>query len=98
MNLTKYFLVGSPVDDSIGPCDTPSVRNLKKYDRGGVTLNWAGDSHDKYSVIIDSALGLLGAAPKSNAELLDEVNWLQEYLSAKPAPKYPFAIDAARAP
>ena len=24
-------------------------------------MNWAGDSHDAYSVIIDSALGLLGA-------------------------------------
>ena len=27
-------------------------------------MNWAGDSHDAYSVIIDSALGLIGAAPK----------------------------------
>ena len=97
MNLTKYFLVGSEMDDSIGPCDTPSVWNLKKYDREGVTLNWAGDSHDKHSVIIDSALGLLGAAPKSNAEFLDEVKWLQDYLSAKPAPKFPFPIDAQRA-
>ncbi|MFL6576395.1 MAG: hypothetical protein ACJ8MR_07250 [Povalibacter sp.] len=97
MNLTKYFLVGSPMDDSIGPCDTPSVWNLKKYDREGVTLNWSGDSQDKYSVIIDSALGLLGAAPKSNAEFLREVNWLQDYLSAKPSPKYPFPIDGTRA-
>jgi mono/diheme cytochrome c family protein len=97
MNLTKYFLVGSPMDDSIGPTDIPSIWNLKKYDRPGVTLNWSGDSHDKYSVIIDSALGLLGAAPKDNDIFLEEVNWLQTYLSQKPAPKYPLPIDPALA-
>ncbi|HEY4369875.1 MAG TPA: c-type cytochrome [Steroidobacteraceae bacterium] len=97
MNLTKYFLVGTPMDDSIGPSDIPSIWNLKKYDRDAVTLNWAGDSHDTYSVIIDSALGLLGAAPKSNAEFLEEVKWLQGYLSAKQPPQYPLPIDTAKA-
>ena len=97
MNLTKYFLVSTPMDNSVGPSDIPSIWNLKKYDRDGVTLNWAGDSHDKYSVIIDSALGLLGAAPKSNEEFLDQVKWLQDYLSAKAPPKYPLAVDAAKA-
>ena len=43
-------------------------------------MNWAGDSHDAYSVIIDSALGVVGAAPKNNDEFLGEVKWLQEYL------------------
>lgn len=94
MNLTKYFLVGTPMDDSIGPTDIPSIWNLQKYDREAVTLNWAGDSHDRYSVIIDSALGLLGAAPKDNEEFLEEVRWLEQYLSFKPAPKYPLPIDA----
>jgi len=97
MNLTKYFLVGTPMDNSIGPTDIPSIWNLKKYDRDGVTLNWAGDSHDKYSVIIDSALGLLGAAPKSNEEFLGQIKWLEDYLSAKAPPKYPLAIDATKA-
>jgi mono/diheme cytochrome c family protein len=96
MNLTKYFMIEVPMDDSIGPTDIPSIWNLKKYDREEATLNWAGDSHDKYSVIIDSALGLLGAAPKSNDEFLAEVQWLQDYLSAKAPPAYPFAIDAAK--
>ena len=36
----------------------PAIWNLKKYDAAGSTINWAGDSHDAYSVIIDSALGL----------------------------------------
>lgn len=97
MNLTKYFLVGTPMDDSIGPSDIPSIWNLKKYDREGVTMNWAGDSHDKYSVIVDSTLGVLGAAPKDNDEFLAQVDWLQNYLSEKPIPKYPFPIDAALA-
>lgn len=97
MNLTRYFLVGSPMDDSIGPSDMPSIWNLKKYDREDVTLNWAGDSHDTHSVIIDSALGLIGDRPKSNAEFLEEVKWLQDYLTHKPPPKYPFALDQARA-
>ncbi len=60
-------------------------------------MNWSGDSHDAYSVIIDSALGVLGAPPKRNDEFLGQVKWLQEYLRNAPPPKYPFAIDAARA-
>ena len=60
-------------------------------------MNFAGDSHDAYSVIIDSALGLLGAPPAHKQEFLDEVAWLHEYLTKLPAPKYPFPIDAARA-
>ena len=56
-------------------------------------MNFAGDSTDPYSVIIDSALGLLGAPPKSNEAFLEQIRWMQDYLSNKPAPAYPFAID-----
>jgi mono/diheme cytochrome c family protein len=97
MNLTKYFMIQLPMDDTFGPSDIPSIWNLKKYDVAGTTMNWSGDSHDSYSVIIDSALGLLGAAPKSNDEFLGEVKWLQEYLRNAPPPKYPFPVDAALA-
>ena len=97
MNLTKYFMLQLPMDNTFGPGDIPSIWNLKKYDVAGTTMNWSGDSHDAYSVIIDSALGVLGAPPKSNDEFLAQIRWLQEYLSSKPAPKYPFAVDAARA-
>jgi mono/diheme cytochrome c family protein len=31
MNLTKYFLTTSPVDETLGPTDMPSLWNLKKY-------------------------------------------------------------------
>lgn len=95
MNLTKYFMIGAPMDNSFGPTDMPAIWNLKKYDAEGTTMNWAGDSHNAYSVIIDSALGLLGAAPKDRDGFLGHVKWLQSYLGEKPAPKYPFPIDAA---
>ena len=98
MNLTKYFMIKVPMDDTFGPTDMPSIWNLKKYQpEKGHTLNWAGDSHDPYSVIIDSALGLLGAAPHDKDDFLAQVKWLQEYLSAKEPPKYPFPIDGKKA-
>lgn len=98
MNLTKYFMIELPMDNSFGPTDMPSIWNLQKYrPEQGHFMNLAGDSHDAYSVIIDSALGLLGAAPKRKAEFLDQVQWLHTYLSVLPAPKYPLPIDADRA-
>jgi mono/diheme cytochrome c family protein len=98
MNLTKYFLTTSPLDDTLGPTDMPSVWNLKKYkSHGGTRMNFAGDSWDANSVIIDSALGLLGAAPPSNTKFLDEVHWLNKYLDDYQAPKFPFPIDPAKA-
>jgi hypothetical protein len=47
MNLTKYFMIRAPMDDTFGPTDMPSVWNLKKYvwDKGH-RMNYAGDSHD----------------------------------------------------
>ena len=97
MNLTKYFMLELPMDDSFGPDDIPPIWNLKKYSVPGTTMNHSGDSHDAFSVIIDSALGVLGAAPKDNDEFLGHIKWLQDYLSNLPPPKYPFSIDAARA-
>ena len=98
MNLTKYFLLNWPMDKSIGPTDMPSIWNLKKYvPEKGMLMNLAGDSHDARSVIIDSALGLLSAAPKSRDDFLKQVDWLVNYLSEIQAPKYPFTIDPALA-
>jgi mono/diheme cytochrome c family protein len=99
MNLTKYFMLEEPMDDTFGPTDMPSIWNLKKYDAAGNLMNWAGDSHNAYSVIIDSALGLLGSqdGPKHKEEFLAQMEWLKEYLRNKPAPAYPFPIDAKKA-
>lgn len=98
MNLTKYFMIKVPMDDTFGPTDMPAIWNLKKYDPArGHTLNWAGDSHDAYSVVIDSALGALGAAPHDKDDFMGQVKWLIEYLGAKQPPKFPFPIDAQKA-
>lgn len=97
MNLTKYFMLELPMDDTLGPTDMPAIWNLKKYAHPGTTMNLAGDSHNAYSVIIDSALGLLNAKPKSNEEFLGHVRWLEDYLSSKAPPKYPFPVDGALA-
>jgi mono/diheme cytochrome c family protein len=104
MNLTKYFLTTSPVDDTLGPTDMPSIWNLGKYrdqphtkptapsyncEQGTLTrLNFAGDSCDANSVIIDSALGLILAQPQDNAKFLAEKDWLYQYLSSYPPPKF----------
>ena len=94
MNLTKYFLLNWPMDDSIGPTDMPSIWNLKKYQPDkGMLMNLAGDSHDARSVIIDSALGLLAAAPHDSEDFRKQIDWLVSYLSEKQAPKFPFPVD-----
>ncbi|MBL8439106.1 MAG: hypothetical protein JNM61_12980 [Zoogloeaceae bacterium] len=98
MNLTKYFMIRWPMDDSFGPTDMPSVWNLGKYKaEKGMRMNFAGDSHDVYSVVIDSALGLLGAPPKDNEVFLKNIRWMVDYLVAARAPAYPFPLDAAQA-
>jgi hypothetical protein len=95
MNLTKYFMIQVPMDDTYGPTDMPSIWNLRKYkwDKG-MRMNLAGDSHDAQSVITDSALGLLGAAPHDKEDFLNHMAWLQDYLGKLQAPKYPFPVDA----
>jgi hypothetical protein len=39
----------------------------------------------------------MGAEPKDKQDFLSHIDWLVDYLKNKPAPKYPFPIDAARA-
>lgn len=98
MNLTKYFLLNWPMDDTLGPTDMPSVWNLQKYQpEKGMLMNLAGDSHDARSVIIDSALGLLNAAPHDREDFLAQVDWLAKYLGEKQPPQYPFPINQQRA-
>jgi hypothetical protein len=76
----------------------PSIWNIGKYKtREGTRMNFAGDSYDANSVIIDSALGLLGGAPERNDVFLEEVRWLTKYLEEYQAPKFPFPVDQAKA-
>ncbi|MDH3694544.1 MAG: c-type cytochrome [Gammaproteobacteria bacterium] len=103
MNLTKYFMieVDPPDDGTYGPTDFPSIWNLKKYDSpegdpNPQRMNLAGDTWDAYSVVVDSALGLLGAEPKDTEEFLGHVQWITDYAKQSPAPKYSYAIDTAK--
>ena len=93
MNLTKYFMIGEPMDDTFGPADLPPIWNLKKYDDDNTTMNWDGATYDAYSVVIDSALGVIGGEPHDKEDFLREVDWLLEYLREKPVPKWPFELD-----
>jgi hypothetical protein len=109
MNLTKYFMTSMPVDNSTGQADFPSVWNLKIRKGDGLYLNWTGDTPAVRSVLIDSALGL-GAAP-DRANPIDRLQWawsrrswflkrmedLDNYLSERAPPKYPFPIDSVLA-
>ncbi|WP_230969875.1 c-type cytochrome [Nitrogeniibacter aestuarii] len=98
MNLTKYFMIQWPMDESFGPTDMPSIWNLGKYQpEKGHRMNFAGDSHNARSVVIDSALGLLGAPPKRNEDFLAQVAWMLDYLKAARAPAYPFPISTVLA-
>ena len=89
MNLTKYFMLHEPYDHSVGAADFPAIWNL--HARPDQLLNWDGATTSARSVIIDSALGL-GAPPKE--PFLQRMQWLEEFLRALPAPKYPLPIDA----
>lgn len=100
IKLFKYSL--NPIDDTFGPADFPAIWNLKKYDstpgeRDPQRMNLAGDTWDAYSVVMDSALGLLGGAPHDSEELIEEVQWITDYAKRTPPPAYPFPIDTAKA-
>ena len=102
INLIKYSLIQfDRRRGTFGPADFPSIWNLKKYDstpgdKRSSTLNLAGDTWDAYSVVMDSALGLLGAAPMK-AGAYREVQWITDYAKHTPPPAYPFPIDTAKA-
>jgi mono/diheme cytochrome c family protein len=100
MNLTKYFMIAAdpPDDGSFGPTDFPAIWNLKKYDpiAGEAVpqrMNLAGDSWDAYSVVMDSALGLMGAEPHDKENFVSHVQWITDYAKRTPAPVFPFPID-----
>jgi mono/diheme cytochrome c family protein len=109
MNLTKYFMTSMPVDDTTGQADFPSNWNLQARKGTNDLLNWCGETPAVRSVLIDSALGLGAAPDKTSPLTypLDLLDWnlerrawflkrmdaLEDFLSALPPPKYPFAVD-----
>ncbi len=92
MNLTKYFMLEMEEDGTYGPSDFPSIWNLQKYKpEEGMRINWDGATYDAYSVLVDSALGVI-AEPQDDFE--EQMQWLLDYLLKLQAPSYPFPIDA----
>jgi hypothetical protein len=110
MNLTKYFMTSQPMDNSVGQADFPSNWNLQCRKGTNLFLNWSCDTPAVRSVLIDSALGLGAAPDKNSKLTypVDWLDWqlerrawfekrmedLDNFLSALPPPKYPFAVDA----
>ena len=96
MNLTKYFMIELPMDDTLrADRHAVDLEPEEVRSREGMTheLGW----RQPRRVFGDHRLGArVCSAPrrKNNEEFLGEVKWLQDYLSAKPPPKYPFPIDA----
>ena len=88
MNLTKFFMIGSKDDDSMGNADFPSIWNMSI--REGQSLNWGGETQDPLAVFIDSALGL-GAPP--GPEFIKRMKEIREFLRSKPPAPFPFSIN-----
>src|ERR1019366_9662319 len=102
-------MTSMPVDDSVGQADFPSNWNLQARKGTNDLLNWCGESPAVRSVLIDSALGLGAAPDKNSPLTypIDLLDWklerrawflkrmeaLDDFLSALPPPKYPFAVD-----
>ncbi len=104
MNLTKYFMLelDPPDDGTFGPTDFPSIWNLAKYDstegeENPQRMNLAGDTWDAYTVVLDSALGLMGAEPRDHDAFEGHAKWITEYARMTPAPEYPFPRDEVKA-
>ncbi|MCB1858967.1 MAG: hypothetical protein KDI63_11865 [Gammaproteobacteria bacterium] len=92
MNLTKYFMLNMDEDGTYGPTDFPSIWNLQKYrPDDGMRMNWDGATYDAYSVLTDSALGIV-VKPQDDFE--EQMDWMHNYLTNLPPPKYPFSVNS----
>ena len=94
--------LGSFDDGTFGPSDFPAIWNLKKYDnkegeKNPQRLNLAGDTWDAYSVVMDSALGLLGAPPHDKDEFIGHVSGSPTMPSVRREPRYPKSLPLNRA-
>jgi hypothetical protein len=89
-NLPKFMLAHMPDDGTAGQCDFGSAWNLKVRKGPGLLMNWSGESPSLQTVLVDSSVGF---GPKPGAEFEAAMKRLDSFLSALPAPKYPFKVD-----
>ena len=91
-NLPKFILLQQPWDNSVSNTDFPALWQMK--DREGGLMHAGGEAKKLYAVTATSAFGT-GSLP--GKDFRDRNEWIDDYISTLPAPKYPGEIDAARA-
>ncbi|MFO1024716.1 MAG: c-type cytochrome [Acetobacteraceae bacterium] len=91
-NLPKYNLLREPLDDTVGNTDFPALWQMSQ--REGRLLHSSGEAKTVYAVTATSAFGI-GSLP--GHDFRDRNQWIVDYLTNLPAPKFPGPVDAARA-
>jgi hypothetical protein len=104
-NPVKFRVLGQPVDATIGNSDMVPLWNLKAHT--GHAYHWDGLNTDLREVVLSSAIGD-GATrtwvdrdmrgwDSTDPRTMSSLRRVQNYISARQAPKYPFPIDSALA-
>ncbi|MFO1488052.1 MAG: cytochrome c [Verrucomicrobiota bacterium] len=93
-NLPKFMLAHLPDDGTAGQCDFGSVWNLRVRQGTNLFMNWGGESRSLETILVDSSVGF---QPKPGAAFDADMKRLGDFLTALPAPKYPFKVDEINA-
>jgi processive rubber oxygenase RoxA-like protein len=104
-NPVKYTTLKQPIDSTIGNSDMVPLWNLGAH--RGYAFHWDGLNTNLQEVVLSSAIGD-GTSLKwvdrdykkwnnTKPEEMSSLRRVQNYISSVQAPKYPFAIDQARA-
>ncbi len=91
-NLPKFILMQQHWDDSIGNTDFPALWRVADHE--GRLLHAGGEAKTVYAVTATSALGT-GSLPDGDFKVRNE--WLDKFMRGLAPPKYPAAIDRAKA-
>jgi hypothetical protein len=91
-NPVKVNVLKLPPDDTIGNADMPPIWNLKAH--SGYAYHWDGMNSKIHDIVLSSAIG--DGASKDSIDLPGMAR-VEAFIESVPAPKYPFAIDTAKA-
>ena len=91
-NPVKVNVLKMTPDDTIGNADMPPLWNLKAH--AGYALHWDGMNTNLRDIVLSSAIG--DGSTRDSIDLAG-MKRVEDFLLSLPAPKYPFAIDAAKA-
>lgn len=92
LNPVKFRLLQLPVDETIGTSDMMPLWRLQARD--GVALHWDGFGTSLREVVHSS--GVANGASRTSIDL-DALGRVEAWVRTAAPPRYPFAIDAARA-